>query len=240
MKQNLLVISDGNGVDTDFKKWPFYLQILVGDRFNVINKSIIGASNEMMYMQLAEALQEHTIHKAIIQWSRPNRIDVLLDPFWEEQAKADPVYHFNIVESNRRKWWVSSASKNPHIFEYHSKYIKYWQAIQRSQAWMLAASELLKSNDIDFCFALCYNFTFSKPVKNSLLKCPWVWHKPEQGLSEFRMHSKYQSFDTQLPRPHTLIQLDWIDKVLRPSNFIDYSPDIYTQLENSVLESCLK
>jgi hypothetical protein len=176
MKPNLLVISDGNGVDTDFKKWPFYLKLLLTDQYNVINRSVVGASNELMFMQLGEALRTDKISKAIIQWSKANRLDVVTDNFWDQQAAQDPVYHFNFVENNQYKWWVSSASKNQYVQDYHTRYIKYWQAQQRTQAWMLAAAELLKSNNVDFCFSLCYNFTFADPFKDTILNYPWVWH----------------------------------------------------------------
>ena len=241
MKKNILTISDGNGVDTDFKKWPFYLGLLMSKTANIINRSVIGASNELMFMKLADSVDQEEIDFAIVQWSFPNRLDVVANEFWQAQAKEDSVYHFNFTESAGKEWWVTSASENSYIRDYHEKYINKWQATQRSQTTMLAAAELLKQKGIKFVFSLCYEFNFVSPTKNILETYPWVWHSPNQGLSEFRTQSRFAEFDTGLPRPHTLIQLDWIDKVLRPScEFIDYNQTTYYNIEQTLLKTCSK
>ena len=162
MKKTILTISDGNGVDTDFKKWPFYLSLLTSKTTNIINRSVIGSSNEMMFMQLLDAVEHHPIDYAIIQWTHPQRLDIVADEFWLKQAEMDSVYHFNLVECANHQWWVTSASKNNHIQDYHKKYIKSWQATQRSQSYMMAASEFLKFNKIKF-FLLVSSF---KSVKS--------------------------------------------------------------------------
>jgi hypothetical protein len=238
MKKTILTISDGNGVDSNFKKWPFYLRLLVSKNAIVINRSVIGASNEMIFMQLAEAVNSESIDCAIIQWSNPVRLDVIVDDFWAEQAKIDPTYHFNLVNNNLQKWWVTSASTNPYIQEYHKKYISFWQAVQRSQSYMMAAAELLKFHKINFVFSLCYKFNFLSPHRAILDSYPWVWHESTQGLSEFRTHSQFKEYDTKLAQPHTLIQLEWIDKVLKPNcKFVDYDQKSYYNIEKAVLKN---
>jgi hypothetical protein len=237
----LLTISDGNGVDNDFKKWCFYLKLLLSKTHTTLNQSVTGASNEMIFMQLAQAIQQGQIDQAIVQWTIPQRLDVVIDDFWSEQAQNDPDFSFNLVESNDYKWWVSSASKNEYIKQYHDVYIKYWQAHQRSQSYIIAAAELCKSNNIEFVFSLCYGFEFLAPLEKTLRSYPWAWHSTNQGISEFRNQSKYIKYDQGLPQPHSLIQLEWIDQVLRPHcDFIDYDQKTFYNIEQALLKQCSK
>jgi hypothetical protein len=238
MKKKLLIISDGNGVSTDFKKWPALLEVLCVKTLTVVNRSVIGASNELMLMQLAEAVQQDHYDYAVVQWSGADRIDLVADEFWIDQAKQDPVYHFNLVESNQKTWWVTSKSQNAHVKEYHSKYIRRWQAQQRSQAFMLSAAELLKFHQVPFGFSLCYNFEFLDPYQSILETYPWIWHSNNSGISEYRTQSKHSHLDQGLSQPHTLIQLDWIDQVLRPAcEIIDYSQEVYYNVEQALIKN---
>ena len=237
MKKNLLIISDGNGVDTDFKKWPTLLKLLTTKEYNVINKSIIGASNDMILMQIADAVKD-TIDCAIIQWTIPKRIDVLATEFWREQAKIDPVYYFNIVNANDHNWWVTSASKNQFIKDYHNLYVLHDHAVIRSQIVMLSAAEILKYNRVKFVFSLCYAFDFTDPYQEILNSYTWAWHEANKGINEFRFTSKFLPYDQGKAQPHTLIGLDWIDQVLRPDcEFIDYDAKTYYNVQQSLLKN---
>jgi len=228
MKKILLAISDGNGVDNDFKKWPTLLQLMTLDSLQIKNKSVVGASNELILMQIAESIENENIDCAIIQWTTPLRIDVVVDDFWKRQAENDPIYHFNIVRSNNHDWWVTSASENQYIKEYHHRYIKEWQATQRSQAYMLAAASLLKNKNIPFIFTLAYKFNFNGPITSALKNLPWV----EQDLSSFRFSSTYKDLDQGLAQPHSAIQLEWLDTVIKSNcDFVDYDPIRYYNIQ---------
>jgi hypothetical protein len=241
MKKTILTISDGNGVDTIFKKWPFYLKLLTAKTTNVINRSVIGASNELMFMILSEALLSEHIDYCIIQWSIASRVDVVADNFWINQAEKDPIYHFNLINNNNKTWWVTSASKNEYIRRYHDCYIQEWQAAQRSQSFIMAAAELLKFHNVKFVFSLCYNMDFLEPTKNILDSYSWAWHEKNCGLSEFRHLSQFKEFDENLSQPHTTIHLEWVDKVLKPNcEFVNYPNTVYNNLEQALLKICLK
>lgn len=232
-KKKILIISDGNGVDTDFKKWPTLLQILTHDSLLIDNRSVIGASNELIFMQLAEALCKSSYDHVIIQWTGANRVDVVADDFWKEQAQTD-FYKFNLVTSNNREWWVTSASDNEHIRLYHDRYIKYWQAHQRTQSYMLAAAQLLDATP--YTFTLAYEFEFIEPMAKSLSELNWIWHEDNTGLSEFRHVSKYKSLDKGLAQPHNAIQLEWLHNIIKPGcDVIDYPDERYTQIEKSLI-----
>jgi hypothetical protein len=227
MAKTLLTISDGNGSSSaNFIKWPKLLQALTLDSLQITNKSIPGASNELILMQLAETLRNEAVDCAIIQWTFPQRVDLILTDFWSDQAKDDSVYHSNIFDSNGARWWVTSHSDNKYIREYHNRYIGDWHSTQRSQVYMLAAAELLKNKQIPFVLCLAYHFDFVAPTKEVIEALPWVWHEPNKGLSEFRSSSQFYNLDQGLANPHSAIQLDWINAVLKPKcEFVDY-PEI--------------
>ena len=238
MKKTLLTISDGNGVENDFHKWPFLLKILTTKTLNIVNQSVVGSSNEMMFYRLAEAVQTQKIDYAIIQWSLPQRVDVIVNDFWQEQAKIDPVYHFNLIDTFDKKWWVTSISKNTYIQEYHLRYINTYQARLRSDSIIIAAAELLKFHNINYTFSLCYSFPFTQPFNTILEQYPWAWHSPNNGINEFRQTSQYLKFDKALPQPHPLIGLEWINQVLKPNcNFIDYDDKMYYNVEQHLLKN---
>jgi hypothetical protein len=238
VKKNLLVLSDGNGVDNEFKKWPTLLKLLTTKQYNVINKSVVGASNDMILMQIADAVKNENIDYAIVQWTIPDRLDVMATPFWQEQAQNDSVYSFNIVNTNDLSWWVTSASTNPHIRLYHDCYVTYAHATVKSQQLMLAAAELLKHHGIEFVFSLCYAFEFTEIYKDILNSYPWVWHEANKGLHDFRFASEFLPYDQGKPQPHTLIGLDWIERVLKPGcEFIDYDSQTYYNIQQSLLKN---
>ena len=232
MKKTLLAVSDGNGVDTaNFKKWPSLLQALASASLKIKNKSVVGASNEMILMQIAESIESENIDYAVIQWTIPLRVDIVADDFWNQQANIDPVYHFNIVPSNNHNWWVTSDSNNPYIKEYHSRYIKEWQATQRSQSYMLSAAAILQNKNIPFIFTLAYKFNFVGPLTSAVKNLPWL----DQDLDSFRYTSAYIDLDQGKAQPHSAIQLEWLNTIVKPNcDFIKYDPNRYKKIINSI------
>lgn len=239
MKKQLLIISDGNGVDKDFKKWPFFLKLLLSSTHEITNKSVFGISNDLMLYQLTELGKN--FDQVIIQWSVPGRVDVVLDEFWAQQAAADSLYALNTTNTANRTWWCSSASRNEHIKQYHDRFLPPWLAGHRTEMCILAAAEFCRQNNIEYLFSLCYNFEFSPGMAQILHQYPWAWHQPNAGFSDYRYVSKYQDYDTGLSQPHSLVGLDWINRVLNPAcNFIDYSQQTFYNIEQALLKQCSK
>jgi hypothetical protein len=132
------------------------------------------------------------------------------------------------VQSNNQDWWVTSSSNNQYIKEYHNRYIKEWQATQRSQSYMLAASTLLKNKNIPFVFTLAYDFNFDGPMAIAVKNLPWI----DQDLSSFRLISTYKDLDSGLAQPHSAVQLEWLDTIVKPNcDFIDYDPKRYYNIQ---------
>jgi 16S rRNA (adenine1518-N6/adenine1519-N6)-dimethyltransferase len=107
MKKNVLVISDGNGVNNNFLKWTGLLLLLCGKNIAVNNKSVIGASNELIMMQVAEAVSNDVVDAAIIQWTVPCRIDLVATEFWKDQA----IQKLQVHESDALKFDFQAWAK---------------------------------------------------------------------------------------------------------------------------------
>ena len=224
----ILTISDGNGVDVErCPKWPTILKHLTGSV--VKNLSIVGASNETMFNVLRDADLKDVDH-AIIQWSFPQRFDTIIDDFWIEQAEKDLTYHFNIHEILGEDWWISSGSKNENVREYHTKFIRKSQATHRTIANIWAATAYLRHKQVSHTFSLCYDIELDEEV----LDLNWAWHKRYGGIRSFSEQSKHKDLDDiSCPRPHPLVQLEWIKKILAPSISIEINEDRYRKIEES-------
>lgn len=241
MKKNLLVISDGNGVETDFEKWPKLLGILMGKNLNILNYSQIGASNEFIMLQLAEAIEQHQIDYAIIQWTTAQRLDLVMDDFWQGQKTIDKKYSFNTATSNGQNWWITSGSHNTYIRDYHTRYIKSWQADHRTYSTILGTAKLLESKNINYKFTLCYDFDFTGNFADCLKSLPWIWHESNKGITDFVKLSQYKNYDKGLSNVHPLVALDWINTVLKSQcDFIDYDEKTYYNIVRAIELKCSK
>lgn len=224
----ILIISDGNGIDVDnCPKWPSMLKHLTGH--DIENRSVIGSSNETMFNLLRDTNLSDIDH-AIIQWSFPQRFDTVINEYWIEQAENDPIYHFNIHKILDRDWWISSGSKNDAVREYHTKFVREPQAKHRTIANIWAATAYLRHKNVPHTFSLCYDIDLGEEI----LDLNWAWHKTYGGIRSFTEQSKHGNLDdAACPRPHPLVQLEWIKEVLAPVMEIKIDTKRYQKIEES-------
>lgn len=125
----IFCLGDGFAHGHIWPEWPQILQALLPDH-NVIEITGIGAGNEFLINGLLS--QDISNSTVIFQWAEAERFDkVIEDDYWPSVIKQDPVYHFNIVERNSVKWWLSSASTAPDVQQYHRRYVQSTQAQMR-------------------------------------------------------------------------------------------------------------
>jgi hypothetical protein len=74
----------------------------------------------------------------------------LEDNSWDPVIDSDSVYHFNRVNLHEQTWWLSSASKQDIVQQYHSTYVQNKQAKNRSFNFKYLVENLLKSQSIFF------------------------------------------------------------------------------------------
>ena len=228
---SILCISDGLGVDIELcPKWPTILSILLKKK--IVNKSIIGAGNEIILTILNQELEKNSYDYVIIQWTSPDRLDVLCDNRWLAIAKNDPVYYFNLHNIAGNTWWSSSGSKSKEVLQYKSL-ITADQFKMRSYTNMLAACYLLEKRSIPYTFTLSYDLD----IFPELIDKNWAWHKMNKGMRDYSTVSKFSAFDDPTcARPHPLVHLDWLKNILIPSVGETIDEKKYEKLEASMIE----
>ena len=218
---NLLTLADGFGDSEaypvwypDYIKWPEIIKLMT-KKVNLINMARYGAGNEYMINCLkANKLDKNVV---LVQWAMPNRLDLVLshdDTYnWNSAILQDPIYSNNVLEVDGTKYWLSSASTNTNVKEYHNKYISIKQHELRSLIYIDYARMLLENDHIDYKFFLNTEGTYLRDLPS---KDNWVWHKEFMGMSEFRYSSRYAELELGITQPIPLVQFDFIQQYLMP------------------------
>jgi hypothetical protein len=220
----LLTLADGFGDSgayplwySDYYKWPELIQLMTAG-VELVNLSRYGAGNEY----IVECLKNNMIGKdhVIIQWAQPHRLDLLLahneyKNFWSDAVSQDASYSKNVVNN----YWITSASKNPAVQEYHKKYISIEQHCRRSRLYMDYARLLLTSNNVNFNFMLTAD---SKYLADQPTDHHWLWHSPWAGMESFRTLSQYTNLDFGYTQPIPLIQFDYIQQYIVPNTTLPW------------------
>ena len=242
----LITLADGFGDSIavppwylDFYKWPEIINFMTRHT-ELTNLSRYGAGNEFIMQSLRQNLKGKDV--ALVQWAMPNRLDLVLPPnndFWEQQIKQDSMYKDNIVEINTKsvieigndRYWISSASQNIHVQEYHQKFINIRQHRLRSQMFIEHATLLLERVGVEFGFLLTYDGDYIRDSVTDTNK--WYWHEPFKGMNSFRRLSKFYELDFGLVQPISLIQFDFIKQFIMPRINLNWrSPREIDAVEN--------
>lgn len=223
MKTKILTIADGFGDSIsspawypEYHKWPFILNLMTKN-LDIIDFSRYGAGNEYMVSVLKD--QYRSVDKVLIQWSIPDRLDLVLahqDPTnnqWQELISSDPVYSENIRLIGQDKWWLSSASTQSWVRDYHERFISKRQHQIRSQIWIEYAHQLL--SQIPHRFMLAYDSLYLDGI--NVDPNVWIWHDAWKGMHDYRYHSEYRSLDLGIVQPIPLIHFDFIKRFVMPN-----------------------
>jgi hypothetical protein len=221
----LLTLSDGFGDKTatptwyrNFAKWPELIQQMANN-VELTNLSRYGAGNEYIVECLRANVDDADM--VLCQWTHPHRLDLLLghDPnirdFWQEQIDQDLVYNKNVLTIKNKDYWITSASKNEYIQDYHTRYISKPQHNARSELYVDYATMLLEKKNKPFKFLLTYSLPFLKDIH--INKDNWIWHKEYKSMEDFRNYGKYAELDLKTyVQPIPLIQFDFVRQYIMP------------------------
>ena len=218
----LLTIADGFGDNQaapawypTYIKWPEIIRLMTRG-VKLHNLSRYGAGNEYIVQCLRNNLTDK--NTVLIQWARPNRLDLILShnneytEYWKEEIKNDTVYNNNVIDFGSDRIWITSASTTPGVQEYHKKFIGHRQHQIRSQLFIDYATLLLEHTPHGFLLSETSNY-LKETVKDTE---NWLWHQEFQGMSEFRYQSKYAELDLGLWQPIPLVQFDFIRQFVQP------------------------
>ncbi len=146
----IFCFGDGYAANHIWPEWPAIICALYPELEHK-NFGAVGAGNEFITSAIIQAHITDPDAFFLVQWAQHNRFDKLLeDDSWDEIIKTDPVYHFNTVELDEQKWWISSASTQKDIQYYHQHYIQNKQSLHRTVNYMYLVSNLLKNQSIFF------------------------------------------------------------------------------------------
>lgn len=144
----IFCLGDGYAHGHIWPEWPQILQALLPDH-EIITGTGVGAGNEFLIDQLLNFdCQDQTV---IFQWAYAHRFDKLLqDQVWQDMAQDDPVYSFNCMTTASGTWWLSSASKNPKIREYHNFFVQNQQSTLRLKNQKILVENYLQNKHCQY------------------------------------------------------------------------------------------
>ena len=204
----IFCFGDGYSHGHIWPEWPQILQALL-PHHQVILKSGVGAGNEFLIDQLLNSdCRGHTV---IFQWAQDNRFDKLLqDDYWTSMAKQDPVYFFNFETNPSGTWWLSSASQNQKIQEYHDFFVQSQQAQLRLKNQKILVENYLQNQNC------CYWFTSTQ--KQELFS---------------KSHSEKHLRGNQV-QPSPLMHFYFVVEIIKPALNIEINVDLQQKLQTII------
>lgn len=147
----IFCFGDGYAHGHVWPEWPQILQVLLPD-WDIVTHTGVGAGNEFLIDCLLNCeIQNQTV---IFQWANPQRFDKLLqDTDWIQRAHKDPVYFFNFENNSSGTWWLSSASRDQKITEYHDFFVQDQQAQLRFQNQKILVENYLQNQRCRYYFS---------------------------------------------------------------------------------------
>jgi hypothetical protein len=148
----IFCLGDGYAHGHIWPEWPQILQALLPD-YEIVVLSGIGAGNEFLINNLLAQGDSIQSQSVIFQWADCQRFDKLVqDQEWIEIGRSDPVYHFNFYSIKDQNWWLSSASTNEKIRQYHNFYIQNEQSLLRFCNQKILVENYLQNNQCNYYF----------------------------------------------------------------------------------------
>jgi hypothetical protein len=149
---NVFCFGDGYAHGHIWPEWPQILQALLPN-YQVTACTGVGSGNEYLINQLIQLGDQINNQTVIFQWAHPGRFDKLIeDNQWINRANSDPVYHFNLYESAHGTWWLSSASHDEKIKEYHNFFVQPKQQKLRLINQKILVESYLKLHKCNYLF----------------------------------------------------------------------------------------
>lgn len=204
-------MGDGFAHGHIWPEWPQILQALLPDH-EIVTKTGVGAGNEFLIDQL---LNSHCAgHTVIFQWARADRFDKLIqDQTWKDMAEQDPVYFFNFETTTSGTWWLTSATKNHKIQEYHNFFVQNQQAALRIKNQQILVENYLQNQQCRY----------------------WFTSTIEQNI--FSRRHNQQSLRGSEFQPSPLLQFYFVVERIKPALELAFDPVRQQKLETLLLDT---
>lgn len=150
--KKIYTFGDGFATGHLWPEWPQILQALAPD-YQIHNTAGIGAGAEWLVSGFVDLIPDLTGHRVVFQWSQSDRFDKLIeDKHWFNIGKTDPVYHFNFYKCTHGTWWLSSASQQLPVREYHEKFVQAGQHHLRLKNYQTLVKNTLENINCNYVF----------------------------------------------------------------------------------------
>jgi hypothetical protein len=175
----------------------------------VINTAGIGAGTEFLVSGFVDLLDSMHDSIVIFQWPIVARFDKMIqDDSWQNIIANDPTYHFNIkVDSQDRKWWLSSASTVQEVQDYHSLYVQRSQHNRRQQVYRTLVSQTAAN-----------------------LNCQIV-HTSTLSADTFSQDIRFRSTRQTQVQPSPIVHFYWLVEQIIPQTAIAVDQNLQKELE---------
>jgi hypothetical protein len=215
----IFCLGDGYAHGHLWPEWPQILQALLPN-YEIVTGTGIGAGNEFLIDQLLNF--DCRNHSVIFQWADPNRFDKLIqDSQWQILAQNDPVYHFNFETNRSGTWWLSSASKNKKIQEYHEFFVQNCQSELRLKNQQILVENYLQNQNCQYWFTSTQQQeSFCKTHSNSYQRDNEVQPHPIMHY-----HFVVDCIKPALNLPIDLELQELLEKIIKQTTWIAYDPD---------------
>jgi len=215
----IFCLGDGYAHGHIWPEWPQILQVLL-PQYEIITGTGVGAGNEFLIDQLLNFNCQNQI--VIFQWAQANRFDKLLqDEQWQILVKNDPVYYFNIESNRSGAWWLSSASQDKKIQEYHDFFVQNQQAELRLKNQRVLVENYLQNQTCQYWFTSTQDQeSFCKSHNNFYLRGQEIQPHP-------LMHYYFvvECIKPALKLPINLELQQFLEKIISQTTWIAYNPD---------------
>lgn len=208
--KKIYTFGDGYASNHIWPEWPVILQALLPE-YSFSHYGAVGAGNEFILNAVIQSHQTDPDAYFLVQWAQANRFDKLIeDSTWDNIIDTDPVYHFNRVQLAENQWWISSASRQQTVIDYHKHYIQQKQSRVRTLNYIYLAGNLLKNKSLFFSTA---NLKFSKDKQKYINNNNWV----EKNMVDFSFEPRFSKVRQTEVQPSPIVHLAYVKEHLLPN-----------------------
>jgi len=215
----IFCLGDGYDHCHIWPEWPQILQALMPD-YEIVTGTGIGAGNEFLIDQLLNFDCEN--QSVIFQWAQADRFDKLVqDSQWQILAQNDPVYYFNFETNLSGTWWLSSASRDKKIQEYHEFFVQNRQAKLRYKNQQILVENYLQNQNCQYWFT-------STQQQESFCKIHKDSHRRGKEVQPHPIMHYYFIVDRVKPALNLPIHpelQELVEKIINQTEWIAYDPD---------------
>ena len=224
--KKIYTFGDGYASSHIWPEWPVILEALLPD-YKFTHYGVVGAGNEFITNAVIQANLTDPHAYFLVQWAQTQRFDKLIeDSSWANIIDTDPTYHSNRVRLQEDLWWISSASRQPDIVNYHKHYIQKKQSRTRMLNYIYLASSLLKDKSLFFSTV---NLRFTDG-EIKYLGHNWV----EQSMCDFSTQRRFVDLRQKEVQPSPIVHLAYIQEHLLPNLPFIVDPARMKELERRI------